>query len=287
MGENEIYNPMNDVLFKFIFGKEEHKYITIDFINSMLERTGDDEVKDITFSNVEMVPFMEDMKLTRLDIFCVLNSEERLDIEVQVVNHKNMGQRSLYYWAQMYLMSLKKGQNYKDLVPAITINLLRYSFLPQEEPHAMYGIYNPVNQHCLTKDMALHFFEIPKYRKKPLIEMTKMERWLAYFAKQLDKKEAEEMGATAIASAYNAADAFMQSEEQKLAYINREMAIMDYQSDMNAYREEGRAEGREQGETRLARLISMLLRDGKTQDIKYAVNDEDRRRQLYIEYNID
>ena len=51
------------------------------------------------------------------------------------------------------------------------------------------------------------------------------------------------MEATAIKDAFNAADLFMQDEEQRLAYVNREMAIMDYKSDMNAYREEGREEG--------------------------------------------
>lgn len=30
------YNPLNDVLFKFIFGKEERKQITIDFLNAVL-----------------------------------------------------------------------------------------------------------------------------------------------------------------------------------------------------------------------------------------------------------
>ena len=234
---------MNDVLFKFIFGKEERKHITIDFINSMLDRDKEHEVVDITFKNVEIVPLAAEIKLTRLDVFCVLSTGERVDIEIQVVNHKNMGQRSLYYWAQMYLLFLKQGDDYKKLAPAITINLLQYSFLPQEDPHAMYGIYNPANMHRLTDDMELHFFEIPKFRKKPISEMTRAERWLAYFASQLDKQEAEEMEATAIKDAFNAADIFMQNEEQRLAYVNREMAIMDYQSDMNASREEGRAEG--------------------------------------------
>ena len=236
----ERYNPMNDVLFKFIFGKEERKHITIDFINSMLERDPAHEVVDLTFKNVEMIPLMGEAKLTRLDVFCTLSSGEKADLEVQVVNHKNMGQRSLYYWAQMYLMSLQQGQDYKALSPAITINLLRYSFLPQEEPHAMYGIYNPANLHRLTGDMELHFFEIPKFRKKPVGDMTRADRWLAYFASQLDKQEAETMGAEAIRDAFSAADLFMQDEEQRLAYVNREMAIMDYQSDMNAYREEGK-----------------------------------------------
>ena len=151
-----------------------------------------------------------------------------------------MGQRSLYYWAQMYLMSLRQGQDYKALTPSITINLLRYSFLPQEEPHAMYGVYNPTNLHRLTEDMELHFYEIPKFRKKPIGEMTRADRWLAYFASQLDEQEAETMEATAIKDAFNATDLFMQDEEQRLAYVNREMAIMDYQSDMNAYKEEGK-----------------------------------------------
>ncbi len=154
-----------------------------------------------------------------------------------------MGQRSLYYWAQMYLMSLRQGQDYKALTPSITINLLRYSFLPQEEPHAMYGVYNPANLHRLTEDMELHFYEIPKFRKKPIGEMTRADRWLAYFASQLDEQEVETMGA--IKDAFSAADLFMQDEEQRLAYVNREMAIMDYQSDMKSYREEGKEEGKE------------------------------------------
>ena len=256
----EHYNPMNDVLFKFIFGKEERKHITIDFINSMLERDPAHEVVDLTFKNVEMIPLMGEAKLTRLDVFCTLSSGEKADLEVQVVNHKNMGQRSLYYWAQMYLVSLRQGQDYKALSPAITINLLRYNFLPQKEPHAMYGVYNPANLHRLTEDMELHFYEIPKFRKKPIGEMTRADRWLAYFASQLDEQEAEAMEATAIKDAFSAANLFMQDEEQRLAYVNREMAIMDYQSDMKSYKEEGREEGRKEGEQAgIAQMVKKLV----------------------------
>lgn len=33
----ENINLLNDVLFKFIFGKEERKSITIDFLNAVLQ----------------------------------------------------------------------------------------------------------------------------------------------------------------------------------------------------------------------------------------------------------
>lgn len=49
-------NMMNDVLFKFVFGKAERKHITIDFINSMLEREGEKAIKDIEFKNSELTP---------------------------------------------------------------------------------------------------------------------------------------------------------------------------------------------------------------------------------------
>lgn len=101
--------------------------------------------------------------------------------------------------------------------------------------------------------MELHFYEIPKFRKKPIKELTRAERWLAYFASQLDEQEAEEMEATAIKDAFNAADIFMQNEEQRLAYVNREMAIMDYNADLRAFREEGREEGK-------SALIQSLLK---------------------------
>ena len=96
----------------------------------------------------------------------------------------------------MYLMSLPAGKTYRNLKPCITINLVNFSFLPQEDPHAVYSIYNLDNGHQLTKDLAIHFLEIPKYakqEKKPISEMSKMERWLAYFANQLDRKGKEEL----------------------------------------------------------------------------------------------
>ena len=69
---------MNDVLFKFIFGKEECKYITIDLINAMLDRNKENEVVDIKFKNTEMMPIEADGKLTRLIFLRYQNLRKRL-----------------------------------------------------------------------------------------------------------------------------------------------------------------------------------------------------------------
>lgn len=242
------YNPLNDVLFKFIFGKEERKQITIDFLNAVLNPSLGHTIQDLQFSNTEMSPEHDHDKMTRLDVACVLDSGEQVDVEVQVANEKNMARRTLYYWSQMYLMSLPAGKTYRNLKPCITINLVNFSFLPQKDPHALYGIYNPTNKHQLTKDLAIHFLEIPKYakqEKKPITEMSKMERWLAYFANQLDRKGKEElaMSEAAIQNAMEAARIFLNNTAERRLYINREMARMDRESQLEEAHKEGLEEG--------------------------------------------
>ena len=66
MSEEIIFNPMNDVAFKFIFGKEERKQITIDFLNAVLHKSLAHTIKDITFRQTEMLPDSDEGKLSRL-----------------------------------------------------------------------------------------------------------------------------------------------------------------------------------------------------------------------------
>ena len=249
---NKKYNPMNDVLFKFIFGKEERKQVTIDFLNAVLDRHGAKAIKDIQFQNSEIVPLYDDDKLTRLDIFCVTEDGTQIDVEVQVANKKNMERRTL-------LMNLAKGGMYQNLKPSITINILRYKIFPNEPAHSMYSIYNKETGRRLNEDMELHFLEVPKFKKKPVSEMTSVERWLAYFSNKLDAKEMEElaMNEVAIQTALDAAAIFMQNKQERLNYLNREMAILDYESDKAAWMDEARAEGKAEGKAE-GRIESLL-----------------------------
>ncbi|WP_371914840.1 Rpn family recombination-promoting nuclease/putative transposase [Selenomonas ruminantium] len=65
-------------------------------------------MKDIQFCNTEIIPFNEEDKLTRLDVYCITEKGEQIDVEVQILNKKNMKKRTLFYWAQMYLTTLSK-----------------------------------------------------------------------------------------------------------------------------------------------------------------------------------
>ena len=122
--------------------------------------------------------------------------------------------------------------------------------------------------------------------------MTKMERWLAYFANQLSDDEKGEliMSDEAIHKAVDAARTFLQNDAERLAYINRELAILDYNSDHRDAFEEGKAEGRREGEAianeRWGTLMQRLLNEQRYDDANKAAVDTGFREKLFKEYGI-
>ncbi|WP_106626248.1 Rpn family recombination-promoting nuclease/putative transposase [Selenomonas massiliensis] len=253
------YNPLNDYLFKFIFGREERKRITLSFLNAVLDRKESKELTDITFIDREFDPQFEEDKLSQLDIYGIASDGSQINIEVQLMNLYNMQKRTLYYWARMY-QTLRKGEAYQQLSPSITINLLNFSLLPQKSPHNMYGLYDIVSGHRLTEDLEIHFLEIPKFKLKSVKEMKRLEKWLAYFSNKLNERETEElaMSEAAIKEAIQAEHIFMQSDVERWQYEQREKAMRDYLSAMTSSRDEGLQEGRREGILDMARSLLAL-----------------------------
>ena len=90
------------------------------------------------------------------------------------------------------------------------------------------------------------------------------------------------MNEAAIQTALDATSIFMQNSSERLAYLNREMAIIDYESDKAAWTAEGEAKG----EDRLSRLITHLISIGQSDKIATVASDPKVRHALYEEYGI-
>ena len=138
-------------------------------------------------------------------------------------------------------------------------------------------------------------------RLNPLVYFTlTMERWLAYFANQLSDDEKGEliMSDEAIHKAVDAARTFLQNDAERRAYINRELAILDYNSDHHDAFEEGKTEGREEGRKegervgqhlaneRWGKLISLLMKEKRYEDVAKAAEDAEFRKKLFKEYGM-
>ena len=120
----------------------------------------------------------------------------------------------------------------------------------------------------LTDHIEIHFLELPKFTLKDMRKIRTDEAWLAYFSGRYTKKEMEEitMNTPAVKEAIEFEDTFLQDKIERRAYEQREKAIRDYYSYINAYKEEGLEEGLKQG-------IQQGLEQGLEQGIeKTAIN---------------
>ena len=244
-------NPLNDYLFKYIFGRPERKMVTLSFINAVLGREGADVFVDLEFADRALDPAHVNGKSSELDFYCKMADGSQVNIEVQVQDRHNIEQRTLFYWARLYEEALNKGEDYLGLCRTVMINVLGYSTLPQPDYHNIYGLYDIASSHRLTEDIEIHFLELPKVTSeiKNLRGMRLLEKWMTYLSNKLSHEEMEElaMSEPAIKEAWTATDRFMRDKALRLAYLSEEMKEHDFVSAMNWERRTGLAEGRAEG----------------------------------------
>ena len=286
-------NRLNDVFFKYLLGSTKRKFLTLSFINGILNRSDDNLFTDLDFLDKEMTPFTQAGKVSVLDIRAKMNDGTQVNIEVQVCKDPDMARRSLYYWSKMYSGELRKGEPYDKLMPAISINLMDFNGFPQYDTcRHSYHIRNDETTDILIDDLEMHFIELDKIRIGDIGKLRKSERWIAYFSQQCSDEEREvlAMNEGAIKEAMELEMRFTQDEKLCRKYEIQEKARRDYISMMHNIekgkkegwlkglekglekgREEGREEGRKEGRLeerkRLTeQTVANMLQEGLSQE---------------------
>ena len=102
--------------------------------------------------------------------------------------------------------------------------------------------------HALTKDLEIHFVELPKWHYKKGVKMNRLERWLAYLSSKttMEEREALAMMDEDIRTAMEAEKEFVQDYEYMSAYDRREKYLRDQRAREAFVREEGKAEAKKE-----------------------------------------
>ena len=132
----------NDYIFKRILEKNED--VLRELIRTLLHLN----MGEITHLHI-LNPIMPGDTLSErgivLDVNVEINHNTRIDLEMQVVNHYDWPERSLYYACKNYL-NLSKGDFYDRAVPSIQIGFLDYTLF--EDHPTFYSTYRLMD----TKD---------------------------------------------------------------------------------------------------------------------------------------
>lgn len=162
---NERYNilsPKLDIVFQILFGEVGSEKITKDFLNSIL----DEEVYEVDLNqNIVLRRELSEDKMGIVDVLAKVNDNEYCNIEMQMVDKKNIVKRLLYYWARQYSRQLKKSKDYNDLKRTIIILIANFKIKHINDLpfHSRWKIIEEKDRKIvLTEDFELNIIELPK-----------------------------------------------------------------------------------------------------------------------------
>ena len=152
MTKNVELQLTNDYIFKRLFSKKGNEDILKDLLEGILE-IPIKEVEVMQEVELERVDIKD--KLGVLDIKAIINENITVNIEMQIVDEKNMIERTLYYWAGLYYTGLKRGKDYKLNNKVITINILMYNIFKKESYHTIATIRDNENKNKITDKLEI------------------------------------------------------------------------------------------------------------------------------------
>ena len=254
--------PLNDFIFKKVFGEKGNEDILISFINAVLKRTKKEKIVELEIiDNKQLTKELILDKTGIIDVRAKTSKGENIDIEVQLTDQGNMDKRTLFYWGKMYLENIKQGQDYTSLEKVITINILDFEFLGTETYQSSFHLWEDIEKdYMLTDVVEIHFLELPKFRKKKDKDYREndIERWLMFLEKDISETTLKELISldTAIEKAEQKIEYLSSDEEAMRIYYERERSLHERANMISS----AEARGVEKGKLEIAKnLLDMKI----------------------------
>jgi len=147
----------NDYLFHIVFQKNPK--ILRGLIRSLL-KLKDEEIIDIRLENPITSGEKADDKTLILDLLITLNGNQKINIEMQVLNTKDWPERSLTYLCRSF-DNLESGNDYINVMPVIHIGILDYTLFPEyPEFYAHYAMMNIINHNIYSDKLLLNVLDL-------------------------------------------------------------------------------------------------------------------------------
>ena len=247
----------SDIIFKAVFSRPGNE----DVLKALLEAILDIEIKEVTVQNPELPVDFFDNKAGVIDIKVAINDDTVCGIEMQVKNLGDIDSRSTYYMSKTLSSEIKRGDDFKQVKKSIAINFLDFEFYQRnsyrsiahmkfeknkEEEYINLG-YEKEDE-IATKDLEMHFIEIPKFVKKLQKPRTKLEQWLYLIAGKEEMLEGIEERVKEIEKAVDTLEQLSMDKQAWNLYESRDMAKRDYNTGIRNAEERGLNKGIKKGE---------------------------------------
>ncbi len=262
-------SPKLDVVFQALFGEVGNESITKGFLETILERKIDSI--DLSKNPILRREFKEE-KLGVLDIIAKLDKDEICNIELQIVDKKNIIERILYYWSRLYSRQIKSGEDYKILQKAIVILITDFKIenLEELDYHSRWKIMEDKQgkKIILTQKLEIDIIELPKIIGKEK-EQDNLLDWLYFLENPKSERVTEKMKENEnLKEAVKKLDNLSEDEKMQRIADLRQKAIMDekaiYEKGLEVGIEKGIMEGSQKEKIEIAKKMLKLKIDKET-----------------------
>ena len=246
MAEDYKITLRNDYLFKRLLGSEENKDILQDFLEVILD-IPHEEIEGIELLDKELKKDRSVDKTGILDVKVRLKNKTIINIEIQNIWDESFINRTLFYWAKIYVEEFRQGDDYTKLNRCITINIVGKGFNLNNKIHSKYLLKEEVSNEKLTNLIEMHFLNLKRARELNDIKDSLI-RWLLFI--ETDSKEERHMLAehSPVLKLLNEKiDLLSLTPKEKKLYESRMMLKSDIVSISNSKFKKGLEEGIEKG----------------------------------------
>ena len=197
-------------------------------------------------------------KVGILDVKAIIDNKINCDIEMQVVDKKNVEKRILFYASGMYTRTITAGKDYSDLKKCIAILITDYD-LP-----SLVGIEKYISKwnlreedyvnFILTDDIQIYIMELLKFEKYKKGQA--LDNWVKFI---LNPKVIN-MSNKEIKKAKELLEEISKNDQERYLAELREKYIRDQKATEGAGYDKGLAAGLKQGEKNKAIEIAKKLK---------------------------
>ena len=244
------FNTLNDCFIRYFFTDKGGEKVLLDFINAVMISADMKTFKAVEILNPFNLKKHYKDKETIVDVKCITKNGTVVIIEVQLSGNSRFPERILYYWASNYSKLLKKGEQYEELTPVISINLLNFNLNKKNSNvHSCYMIYDTKNKNLLTDHLQIHMIELKKFKFKDNDLKKDLNYWLGFFTtKNMEAYMSEIVKEKPIMEeAHKRYNNFIRSRLMMTEYEKKELYQYDKQISLEYKRREGIKEGIKKG----------------------------------------
>ena len=258
------FNALNDCFVRYFFTDKGGEKVLLDFINAVMISADMKTFKAVEILNPFNLKKHYNDKETIVDVKCITKNGTVVIIEVQLSGNSRFPERILYYWSANYSKLLKKGEEYEDLTPVISINLLNFNLNKNDKNvHSCYMIYDTKNARLLTDHLQIHIIELKKFKFKDNDLKKDLNYWLGFFTTNNMEAYMSEIvkEKPIMEEAHKRYNNFIRSRLMMSEYEKKEIYQYDKQITLKEERQEGRKEGIKERNYSIAKTLKQMNMD--------------------------